>query len=86
MGTDGYRPNKKFWVPMTTGYRPEKNFGTSGYRLPGKFSLMPTPDPNPYLGLYPYHNLNINLNSLQNKFKKKLKGVKNAKIASHLQK
>ena len=24
MDTDGYRPNKKFWVPMTTGYRPEK--------------------------------------------------------------
>ena len=56
MGT-GYRPEKKFWVPMGTGYRPEKNsgyrrvpgtgkkkiLGTDGYRVPGKFSLMPTP-------------------------------------------
>ena len=29
---------------MGTGYRPEKkNLGTDGYRVPGKFSLMPTP-------------------------------------------
>ena len=54
MGT-GYRPEKKIWVPMSTGYRPgknfwvpmgtgqEKNLGTDGYRVPGKFSLMPTP-------------------------------------------
>ena len=54
MGT-GYRPEKNL-VQMRTGYRPEKIFsvpmGTGqekkfGYRwVPGKLSLMPTPDVN----------------------------------------
>ena len=50
-GTHGYRgtgryPSKfrKFgyrWVP---GTGQKKILGTDGYRVPGKFSLMPTPD------------------------------------------
>ena len=36
MGPDGYR------VPAR-----KKFLGTGGYRVPGKFSLIPTPDPNP---------------------------------------
>ena len=41
-GSDGYRvaARKKFWVPMGTGYQPEKKFG---YRVPTKFQFMPTP-------------------------------------------
>ena len=39
LGT-GYRANFRNWVPMGTGYQPEKKFG---YRVPEKFSLMPTP-------------------------------------------
>ena len=42
----GYRPDKKFWVPMgTDGYRVptrKKILGNDGYRVPEKFSLIPT--------------------------------------------
>ena len=58
----GYRPVKKNWAPMGTGYRPEKkNFGTDGYRVPGKFSLMPTPELNII-----YNKLSVILSSFDN--------------------
>ena len=36
MGTE-YRPDKKSWVPMGTGYQLQKKMvGTDGYRVPAR--------------------------------------------------
>ena len=47
----GYRANFRNRVPMGTGYRPEKKIlASDGYRVPEKFSLMPTPGWDGYPG------------------------------------